>query len=61
MLPSISLNPVTKEDANRISGWLSDPEVSQRWFGHYGCGDPIHRGYKPSTKIETAGSRLLTK
>ncbi len=24
-----------------------DEEVSSRWFGHYSCGDPVHRGYEP--------------
>lgn len=56
MLPTISLNPVTREDVNRISRWLSDPEVSQRWFGHYGCGDPIHRGYEPSIMMASSNA-----
>ena len=47
MLPIVQLRQVTRDDVQRISGWLSDEDVSSRWFGHYACGDPVHRGYEP--------------
>ena len=56
MLPEVNLNPVTREDVDRIAGWLSDTEVSSRWFGHYACGDPVHRGYEPSIMLESSDS-----
>ena len=56
MLPEVNLNPVTREDVDRIAGWLSDTEASSRWFGHYACGDPVHRGYEPSIMLESSDS-----
>ena len=56
MLPEVNLNPVTREDVDRIAGWLSDIEVSSRWFGHYACGDPVHRGYEPAIMLESSDS-----
>jgi len=50
----LSASDIDRRDVNSISGWLSDPEVSQRRFGYYGCRDPIHRGYKPSIMMETS-------
>ena len=47
MLPIVQLRHVTRDDVQRIAEWLSDYEVSSRWFGHYACGDPVHRGYEP--------------
>ena len=56
MLPEVNLNPVSREDVDRIAGWLSNTEVSSRWFGHYACGDPVHRGYEPSIMLESSDS-----
>ena len=47
MLPIVQLRNVTRDDVHRISAWLSDCEVASSWFGHYACGDPVHRGYEP--------------
>ena len=47
MLPIVQLRRVTRDDVQRISGWLSDYDVASSWFGHYACGDPVHRGYEP--------------
>lgn len=47
MLPIVQLRHVTRDDVQRISGWLSDHDVASSWFGHYACGDPVHRGYEP--------------
>ncbi len=47
MLPIVQLRQVTRGDVERIAHWLTDEEVASRWFGHYACGDPVHRGYEP--------------
>ena len=54
MLPIVQLRQVTRDDVQRIAKWLSDDEVSSRWFGHYACGDPVHRGYEPSLMLEAS-------
>ena len=51
MLPIVQLRHVTRNDVQRIARWLADDEVSSRWFGHYACGDPVHRGYEPSLML----------
>ena len=51
MLPIVQLRHVTRDDVQRIAQWLSDDEVSSRWFGHYACGDPVHRGYEPGLML----------
>ena len=51
MLPIVQLRHVTRDDVQRIARWLSDDEVSSRWFGHYACGDPVHRGYEPGLML----------
>ena len=56
MLPEITLMKVSREDVDRIAGWLTDEAVSSRWFGHYACGDPIHRAYEPDHMIEASES-----
>ena len=52
MLPEITLREVVRGDVDRIAAWLADEEVSSRWFGHYACGDPVHRGYEPDHMLE---------
>lgn len=54
MLPKVELREVTRADVDRVARWLEDPEVSARWFGHYACGDPIHRGYDPDHMLEAS-------
>ena len=51
MLPIVQLRHVTRNDVQRIAEWLSDDEVSSRWFGHYACGDPVHLGYEPGLML----------
>ncbi len=51
MLPIVQLRHVTRDDVQRIATWLSDEDVSSRWFGHYACGDPVHRGYEPGLML----------
>lgn len=54
MLPEIELRNVSREDVDRVAWWLEDKELSSRWFGHYGCGEPIHRGYDPLHALESS-------
>ena len=54
MLPDVTLKAVSMDDVDRVAWWLEDEEVSSRWFGHYGCGDPVHRGYDPVHMLESS-------
>ena len=54
MLPAVTLRGVSREDVDRIGWWLDDEEVSSRWFGHYACGEPVHRGYDPAHMLEAS-------
>lgn len=54
MLPNVILRNVNRTDVDRIGDWLLDEEVASRWFGHYACGDPIHRGYEPEHMLEAS-------
>ena len=54
MLPNVTLKAVSRDDVDRIAWWLEDDEISSRWFGHYGCGDPVHRGYDPNHMLESS-------
>jgi RimJ/RimL family protein N-acetyltransferase/cytidylate kinase len=54
MLPQATLKDVSRVDIDRIGWWLGDGEISSRWFGHYACGDPVHRGYDPEHMIEAS-------
>ena len=56
MLRSVILKPVSRMDVSRVATWLRDDEVSSRWFGHYACGDPIHRGYEPTQMLTASES-----
>ena len=56
MLPPLTLRDVSRDDVDRVSWWLEDGEISSRWFGHYACGDPIHRGYDPQQMLEATES-----
>lgn len=56
MLPEVTLHRVSREDVHRIAGWLQDDRVASRWFGHYACGDPVHRGYEPGLMVGSTDS-----
>ena len=56
MLPTVTLQGVSRDDVDRIGWWLQDDEISSRWFGHYACGDPVHRGYDPEHMLEAGQS-----
>lgn len=47
MLPDVTLTPVTREDVQRLTNWLNDPEVSSSWYGSGEDGVPLHIGYSP--------------
>lgn len=51
---TVILEPVSREDVDRIRVWLEDDEVSESWFGRYSYGDPAHLGYHP---VEAANSQ----
>jgi RimJ/RimL family protein N-acetyltransferase/cytidylate kinase len=52
MLPKVTTRDVSRDDVDRVAWWLEDRELSDRWFGHYRCGDPVHRGYEPQRMLE---------
>ncbi len=54
MLPNVTLKAVSRGDVDNVGWWLEDDDVSSRWFGHYGCGDPVHRGYDPQHMLESS-------
>jgi cytidylate kinase/RimJ/RimL family protein N-acetyltransferase len=54
MLPNVTLKAVSRDDVDNVGWWLEDDDVSSRWFGHYGCGDPVHRGYDPKHMLESS-------
>ncbi len=54
MLPNVILRDVSRADVDGIAEWLLDEEVASRWFGHYACGDPVHRGYEPEHMLEAS-------
>ena len=56
MLPEVTLRNVNRDDVDRVAWWLEDADLASKWFGHYGCGDPVHRGYDPRHMLEASGS-----
>jgi RimJ/RimL family protein N-acetyltransferase/cytidylate kinase len=54
MIPNVILKAVSRDDVDNVGWWLEDDDVSARWFGHYGCGDPVHRGYDPQHMLESS-------
>ena len=56
MLPKIELKNVSRADVDRMAWWLDSEDVAAKWFGHYSCGDPIHRGYSPKDMLESSDS-----
>ena len=51
MVPDVRLTDVTREDVERIAGWLQNPEVATLWYGADDDGEPLHIGYSPKTAI----------
>ena len=52
MLPQISLSQPTRDDVERLAGWLEDDEVNASWYGLADDGQPLHAGYTPSTVLQ---------
>ncbi|MDA1189606.1 MAG: GNAT family protein [Chloroflexi bacterium] len=50
----VVLQPVSREDVERIRVWLRDDEVSSSWFGRYAYGDPAHLGYQPEEVVKAS-------
>jgi len=48
MLPEVTLVTPTREDVQRLSDWLDDPEVNAVWFGLGDNGKPLHATYEPA-------------
>lgn len=47
MFPEVTLVTPTREDIQRLSEWLIDPEVNAVWFGVGDDGKPLHATYSP--------------
>ena len=45
--PQVRLQPVSREDVQRIADWLEDRDVSDSWYGRDEEGVPIHIAYRP--------------
>ena len=54
MFPDVALNPVSREDVNRLSGWLDDSEVNSSWYGLGEDGVPLHIGYSPHEIVQAS-------
>ena len=49
MFPEVTLVAPTREDVQRLSDWLDDPDVNAVWFGVDDDGKPLHATYAPET------------
>ena len=47
MFPKISLVSPSREDIQRLVGWLDDDETNSLWYGRDQDGFPLHIGYSP--------------
>ena len=54
MLPEVKLSKVVREDVQRLSEWLTHPDVSSSWFGADQSGKPLHIGYQPELMLKQA-------
>lgn len=54
MLPEVRLVKVTRDDINRIAGWLEDEEVSASWYGANEEGEALHISYSPKQMLEAS-------
>lgn len=48
----VRLQPVSREDVERVARWLEDPEVADSWYGKDEAGKPIHIGYQPRSLVD---------
>lgn len=56
MFPQVSLTAPTREDVERLMGWLDDEDVNTSWYGLGDDGRPLHAGYTPSHVLEGDGN-----
>ncbi len=56
MANPIVLRDVSREDVERVAGWILDTEVSEAWFGRYSYGDSAHLGYDPNKMVDASES-----
>ena len=56
MFPEVTLVTPTREDVQRLSDWLSDPEVNEVWFGVADNGKPLHATYEPAAILAGGAS-----
>jgi len=54
MFPEVSLEPVTRDDVQRMKDWLDDPEVNSFWYGLGDDGLPIHLSYSPHALLKSS-------
>ena len=52
MFPDMKLTTPSKEDIQRLAGWLEDSEVNASWYGLGEDGKPLHAGYTPAQVLE---------
>ncbi len=52
MFPDVNLTKPSREDVQRLAGWLEDSEVNASWYGLGEDGKPLHAGYTPSKVLE---------
>ena len=52
MVPQVRLNDVSREDVERMSTWLENPEVMSSWYGADEGGEPLHIGYSPKAALK---------
>ena len=58
MFPDVSLQPVSRDDIQRMKEWLDDPEVNSLWYGLGDDGRPVHWGYSPHSILESPSDDL---
>ena len=58
MLPRVTLEPVKREDLQRMADWLTDRDVNSAWYGLDENGKPLHIGYDPGDLLQASGEQL---
>ena len=58
MSPEVKLMPATREDVQRIAGWLDDADVNSMWYGLGEDGLPLHIGYSPHQVLQAPEEEL---
>ena len=52
MLANVKFTTPSREDIQRLAGWLEDSEVNASWYGLGEDGKPLHAGYTPAQVLE---------